>query len=125
MLAGLDTALTAVLGFAELLRMRSHGPLGQPRYAEFAADIAGSGKHMLDLVEDVQRFTAATGGGASIQRQPLLLSGVAERAARLLRGEEEARGVRIHVEVSRDLLVSADPRALLQLLLNLIGNAVK
>ena len=121
----LRSPLNAVLGFAELLQVQSHGPLGHPRYAEFAADIHASWQHMLALVEDVQRYATATGGKAALEVQPVDLRQAAERAARLLRLEEESRGVRIGVAVPSGLTVAADARALLQMLLNLIGTAVK
>lgn len=120
----LRSPLTAVLGFAELLQMQSHGPLGHPLYSEFASDIEASGRHMLGLVEGIQRYASATGGRASLDLRPVPLQEAVERAVRLLRLEER-RGVRIEVAVPKGLVAAADARALLQMLLNLLSNAVK
>ncbi|TPG59540.1 sensor histidine kinase [Roseomonas nepalensis] len=121
----LRTPLNAVLGFAELLQMQAHGPLGHRRYAEFAEDIAEGGRHMLALIEDVQRFSALREGRESLRLGPVEIGVPAQRAARLLRAEAAARGVEIAVRVPPGLSAMADPQSLLQILLNLVGNAAK
>ena len=121
----LRTPLNAVLGFAELLQMQPHGPLGHQLYAEFVQDIAAGGQHMLALIEDVQRFAAVRDGTQSLDLQPVDLGALAQRASRLLRAEAASREMEVSVRVPPGLSVVADPRALLQVLLNLVGNAVK
>lgn len=121
----LRTPLNAVLGFAELLQMQPHGPLGHRLYAEFVEDIAQGGQHMLALIEDVQRFTALREGKQTLDLLPVELATLAERAARLLRTEAAARGVDVSVRIPPGLTATADARSLLQVLLNLLGNAMK
>lgn len=121
----LRTPLNAVLGFAELLQMQPHGPLGHQRYGEFARDIAEGGRHMLALIEDVQSFVAAREGKQPLEMQVVDLSRLAERASRLLRAEAASRGMTINLDVPPGLAVRADARALMQVVLNLLGNAVK
>ncbi|MBP0445957.1 HAMP domain-containing histidine kinase [Roseomonas sp. SSH11] len=121
----LRTPLNAVLGFAELLQMQPHGPLGDQRYAEFANDIAEGGQHMLALIEDVQHFTALREGKQQLVRQPVRIGPIAQRAVRLLRAQAASRRMTVEQHVPAGLAVMADPRAMLQILLNLLGNAVK
>ena len=121
----LRTPLNAVLGFAELLQLQAHGPLGHRRYEEFAEDIAQGGQHMLALIEDVQRFSALRDGRGSLDLRPVEIAVPAQRAARLLRAEAAARGVEISLRVPPGLSAMADPQSLLQVLLNLVGNAAK
>ncbi|WP_458096975.1 sensor histidine kinase [Roseomonas sp. WA12] len=121
----LRTPLNAVLGFAELLQMQPHGPLGHQRYAEFVHDIAEGGQHMLALIEDVQGFVAVREGKQALELQPVAFAPLAQRAGRLLRAEAAARGMTITQAVPDGLTVQADPRALMQVVLNLLGNAVK
>ncbi|MCR0982480.1 sensor histidine kinase [Roseomonas populi] len=121
----LRTPLNAVLGFAELLQMQPHGPLGHKLYAEFVNDIAEGGQHMLALIEDVQRFAVLQEGRTAVDPRPVELAPVAERAARLLRAEAASRDIEVRIRVPPGLQALADSRSLLQILLNLVGNAVK
>lgn len=121
----LRTPLNAVLGFAELLQMQPHGPLGHARYAEFVSDITEGGQHMLSLIEDVQHFTALREGKQQLERQRVELASLARRATRLLRTESANRQMTLVDRTPPRLAVEADPRALLQVLLNLLGNSLK
>ncbi|MBP0494769.1 sensor histidine kinase [Pararoseomonas indoligenes] len=121
----LRTSLNAVLGFAELLQMQPHGPLGHKLYAEFVNDIADGGQHMLTLIEDVQRFAALRDGPAALDLHPVDLAAFGQRAARLLRAEAAGRDMDLQIRIPHGLRVMADSRSLLQILLNLLGNAVK
>ncbi|WP_338662830.1 HAMP domain-containing sensor histidine kinase [Pararoseomonas sp. SCSIO 73927] len=121
----LRTPLNAVLGFAELLQMQPHGPLGHKLYADFVNDIADGGQHMLTLIEDVQRFAALREGRTALDTQPVDLAALGQRAARLLRAEAAGRDMDLQVQIPPGLRAMADPRSLLQILLNLLGNAVK
>ncbi|SHJ64875.1 Signal transduction histidine kinase [Roseomonas rosea] len=121
----LRTPLNAVLGFAELLQMQPHGPLGHESYNAFANDIAEGGQHMLSLIEDVQHFAALREGKQQLERQRVELAPLAQRAARLLRAEAASREMTLDQRVPPGLVAMGDPRALLQILLNLLSNAVK
>ncbi|WP_426957859.1 sensor histidine kinase [Muricoccus radiodurans] len=121
----LRTPLNAVLGFAELLQMQRHGPLGHPRYAEFVTDISEAGAHMLSLVESVQRFAAARGGKEALELRRVDLHRLVERALRIARGEAGAQEITLLSAIPKGLMVAADERALLQMILNLVNNAVK
>ncbi len=115
-----------LVGLAELLQLRPRGPAIRPHHVETVGWTAPRGHHLPGLVESVQHVTRIVGGGGPApEREEVVLAAVAERAAQLLHREEEAGGVRIRVEVPIDVFVFADPRSLLQILLNLVGNAVR
>lgn len=121
----LRTPLVVVLGYAELLEAERHGPLGHPRYASFAAEIAEGGRHMLGLIEDLQRFARVRAGKEVLELRPLPLAPLLERAAGLLHGEAERAGQRLELAVVGAPAAQGDARALMQVLLNLLGNAVR
>src|SRR5262249_25601063 len=49
----LRTPLNAIIGFSEVLASELFGPIGQPRYGQYARDILASGKHLLDVINDI------------------------------------------------------------------------
>jgi signal transduction histidine kinase len=104
----LRTPLNAILGFSELLGFQMLGPLGHARYGEYAADIHRSGRHLLELVNDI-----------------LDLSKVIAGKAELRESEFPVRAL-IADCVAPDLpLLHADFRMIKQILLNLLSNAAK
>jgi signal transduction histidine kinase len=121
----LKTPLGIMLGFAELMTLGRFGPLGNARYESFAADIRDSGQHMLSLVEDIQRYANLRHGKEALNIQPVVLSWLADRLARMMHLQIEAAGMRCQLSVPESVLVMADSRALTQVLLNLMSNAVK
>jgi len=121
----LRVPLDAVLTRAELLQMQENGPLGDPRYAELAADIEASGAYMMTLVERLRAFAATRDGRAALEAEPVELAPVLERVAGLLYRVAVTRSISLDADIPSGLAVRADPRALLQMLLDLVGNAVR
>ncbi|MEO0983535.1 MAG: HAMP domain-containing sensor histidine kinase [Pseudomonadota bacterium] len=122
----MKTPLNAVIGFADALREETFGPLGHPRYAEYADHIYASGAHLLDLVKSILDL-------ARIEADRLTLSPViadpnkvAEECAAMVRQMAEANGLTLTVGIDPSTPECAfDPRAVRQILINLLTNAVK
>lgn len=125
----LDEALRSPLGRiianAEDLEAQSEGPLRR-EYAAYATDIAAAGRHLLSLVDDLVDLQAIERPDFRPVREELDLADLARRAAGLLSVRASAGEVRIDRPDEKDSLpATGEFRRTLQILVNLIGNAVR
>ena len=122
----LRTPLNAVIGFSEIQRREIFGPLGDPRYREYADDIHASGSHLLDLITTILDLSKAEARKLELERVWLDAMAATEAALRLVRATAGAKRIHLAVEAPpAPLRAFADERALKQILLNLLSNAVK
>lgn len=122
----LRTPLNAVIGFSEILTNELFGQLGDVRYKDYASDILASGRHLLSLVNDLLDHTRIEAGHMELSEAELDVQEQAEATLRLMR--ERAATAKVTLQSSfADVLpyLVADERAFRQMLLNLLGNAVK
>lgn len=125
----LDQALRQPLGRiianASTISGQLEGPLRQD-YAEYAADIAAAGRHLLELVDDLADLQAIERPGFTTAQEEVDLADLARRAAGLLNVRANARNVRIQTPpLGERAPARAEYRRVLQILVNLIGNAVR
>ncbi len=119
------TPLNAVLGFSDVMRAQLYGPL-DPRYAECAALIHEAGRHLLALAGDLQDVARLQAGRYDPRPEPIDASEPLQSALRLLRPAFDGAGVALEgPQGPGPLNAYADPRALRQILLNLLSNALK
>ncbi len=124
----LRTPLNAIIGFSGVMIGEYFGELGNAKYLNYANDIKNSGEHLLSLISDILDISAIELGRRDIVLQPVHLDALISNCVKLIRAGANASNKNIEVtsEVPASLpLVDADDRALQQILLNLIGNAVK
>ena len=122
----LRTPLNAVLGFSEMIRDRYYGPLGDVRYSEYAGDIFASGSYLLDLINDILDIAKIEAGKLVISPEPTDLRDLISAALRLVGERAERARISLETEVSdRIPILLADPRAIKQVLFNLLANAIK
>lgn len=124
----LDQALRQPIGriiaHASTISGQHEGPLRQD-YADYAADIAAAGRHLMALVDDLADLQAIERPDFATLREEVDLADVARRAAGLLKVRAGARQIRIQAPaLDERLLARAEYRRVLQILVNLIGNAV-
>ena len=119
----LRTPLNSVLGFAELLWM--DGVVGEQR--EYVGQIRRSGRHLLDLINEVLDLSRIEAGHMTISSEPVHLRGAVVEAIEMIAPEAASRGITIEPEYGAvcDSYVRADQQRLKQVLLNLLSNAVK
>ena len=127
--ARLDTALRAPLGRiianADSINAQSDGPLRQD-YAEYAADIASAARHLIGLVDDLVDLQAIERPDFHVAVEPIDLADLARRAAGLLAVRAADSKVRIEKPALGEALPAhGEFRRVLQILVNLIGNAVR
>ena len=121
----LRTPLNAIIGFSELITAQSFGRI-EPRYAEFAEDILSSGKHLLDLINDLLDMSKIEAGQFDladelIELAPLLQSCLTMVAPRAAEGQVSLTCPDTLMPVE----MRGDRRAVRQIVLNLMSNAVK
>jgi PAS domain S-box-containing protein len=122
----LRTPLNAILGFSEVIKDEMFGPIGNPRYREYAEDILRSGRHLLELISDILDMSKIEAGKLVLHEEPIKLDEVVESCLPLVRQRAAESGVALKVEVPAALpALFADETRLRQILLNLLTNAVK
>jgi len=122
----LRTPLNAIIGFAELIKDERFGPLGQARYVEYANDIFASGNHLLSLINDILDMAKIEAGRMELHEEEIAVAEIVEETARVLRHRAEEARVALSTSVDDALPdLYADRRSVRQILLNLVGNAVK
>jgi signal transduction histidine kinase len=122
----LRTPLNAIIGFSDLMRNAVFGPIGSPKYIDYARDIHRSGEHLLDLINEVLDMSKIEAGRYDLQFEDVNLARVTSECASFVSVPAEQGKISLTVAVGSDLFwVRADERALKQILLNLLSNAVK
>ncbi len=121
----LRTPLNAIIGFSELIRDQPFGPIA-PHYIEYAKDINASGRHLLDVINDILDLSKIEAGRYELTDEPVDLSAVVQSCVGMVRLRAQEGRVRIDVAPAiADASVRADARAVKQVVLNLLANAVK
>ncbi|MFM9938308.1 MAG: sensor histidine kinase [Hyphomicrobiaceae bacterium] len=122
----LRTPLNAILGFSEVMKDEVMGPMHNRNYREYAGNIHSSGKHLLHLINEILDLSRIEAGHYELHEEPVRLSDVAEDCYRLLKLRAESKGLEIVLEFEERLpQIWVDERAMRQICLNLLSNALK
>ena len=122
----LRTPLNAILGFSEIIAKECFGSAGSPRYVEYAGDIHSSGAHLLSLINDLLDVAKIEAGRMEVQPEILDPMPTLETTLKLIGAKARERRQELVISVSSDAPdLFADERALKQILINLVSNAVK
>jgi cell cycle sensor histidine kinase DivJ len=121
----LRTPLNAIMGFSDIMRTKMFGDL-QPKYAEYAELIHESGRHLLDLINDVLDMSKIEAHRYELSRETFDVREAVNAALRLVRLQADEAGVKLRgVLPAGPLEIDADRRAIKQIVLNLVSNALK
>jgi two-component system cell cycle sensor histidine kinase PleC len=122
----LRTPLNAILGFSEIIAQECFGPVGSERYRDYAGDIHSSGAHLLSLINDLLDVAKIEAGRMEIAPHMLDAGRALDIGLKLIgtKAREKDQTLVIAVEDNAPQLY-ADERALKQILINLVSNAVK
>ncbi|UDF03159.1 ATP-binding protein [Asticcacaulis sp. AND118] len=121
----LRTPLNAINGFSEIMAGEMFGPLGHARYKEYATDIHSSGQHLLALINDILDMSKIEAGKLTLKFEPVSVEEVVDDTLRLVRQRAEKAGLKMRVHLPQLPDIQADYRALKQVLLNILTNAIK
>jgi PAS domain S-box-containing protein len=121
----LRTPLNAIMGFSELIRDQTLGPIAS-HYVEYAGEINASGQHLLDVINDILDLSKIEAGRYELTEELIDLAALVQSCIGMIR--LRAQEGRVHLDVAQDITgawVRADQRAVKQVVLNLLDNAVK
>jgi len=122
----LRTPLNAILGFSEVMMNEVLGPMQNATYREYAGDIHSSGRHLLDLINEILDLSRIEAGRYELNEEPVTLVHMVDECENLLRLKARNKSLTVTRLVEPDLpRLWADGRATRQVVLNLLSNAIK
>ncbi len=122
----LRTPLNAIIGFSEIMSRELFGEVGRPQYREYASDILDSGRHLLDVINDILDFAKSEEGKLRLRPEPVEAAAVVESCRKIIHNECTEAGIALRVKLEPKLpVIDADAAKLRQILINILSNAVK
>ncbi|MCP5433658.1 MAG: sensor histidine kinase [Alphaproteobacteria bacterium] len=121
----LRTPLNAIIGFSELMTQELFGPLGHSKYAEYADDIRASGERLLEMINRILEFATLETGRTPLDRVPVDVEELIGEFLEMVRIRIAEAGLSLRTRISPMPRLRADPRALTQVLLHLVSNAIR
>ena len=121
----LRTPLNAINGFSDIMKKEMFGPLGDPRYKEYVNDILFSGQHLLALINDILDMSKIEAGKMTLNTEVMFMHEMITQVVRIIRGRAEESQLKLNIIADEVNEIEADPRAVKQVLLNLLTNAIK
>jgi two-component system, cell cycle sensor histidine kinase PleC len=122
----LRTPLNAILGFASMIDGQTLGPQGQARYGEYARFIHSAGEHLLGVINGLLDLSKIEAGHLALEEEDVALAELFEEATSLVLGQAERKSLALRAEpVGPHIMLRADRKAIRQVLINLLTNAVK
>jgi PAS domain S-box-containing protein len=122
----LRTPLNAIIGFSDLIRGETYGPVNNPKYVEYVREINEAGQTLLGIVNSMLELTQLNSGRRTVQIEPLTFEQVQKPA---LNGFEGALATRaLHVDIIPDPgchMMAGDRSCLVRVLRNVLDNAIK
>jgi len=122
----LRTPLNAIIGFSGMIMSEALGPIGSPRYKEYAGDIQESGAHLLGLISNILDVSKIEAGQVNLQTAEIDIEDVIHACLTIIKDRARDERVALAVNLAPDLpILIADQTKLKQVLINLLTNAVK
>jgi signal transduction histidine kinase/CheY-like chemotaxis protein len=121
----LRTPLTGILGLSEVLQLKIYGELND-KQSKTLKTIEESGRHLLDLINDILDLSKIEAGKLELQFVPYSLADICQASLQLIKGMAQHKHQYVHYSPPAEtIIVYADARRLKQLLVNLLSNAIK
>jgi len=121
----LRTPLNAIIGFSEIMQSGMFGPLGADKYLEYCRDIHESGQYLLEVINDILDMSKIEAGRLQLDLEETDLNRILADAMRFITARAEEKGLTLRTEVTPNIRIRVDRRAVKQIMLNLLSNAVK
>jgi signal transduction histidine kinase len=122
----LKTPLNAISGFAEVMRMEVYGPLGADKYREYVETIHQASAHLVEVVNDLMEVYSLEAGQIRVTPTKTDLRRTVLSVTRLLSHQAEQAGIHIVADIDNRIPpVETDEGRVRQVLINLVGNAIK
>lgn len=120
----LRTPLNSIIGFTSLLRRELTGPLNSEQRKQLEI-VQSSARHLLTLINDLLDVSRIEAGRADLEREPFDCAEVIAEAVKIVQPMGERKGLEIAVEAAPTIPMFGDRKRTLQVLLNLVNNAIK
>lgn len=121
----LRTPLNAIIGYSEMLLAQTYGELNE-RQTDRLNRVYRSGNHLLSLINDILDLSKIEAGRMELERMRIDMREVVQEVASELSGLAEAKGLSHRLELhNAPLMVLVDPQRIRQVVMNLLGNAIK
>ncbi|GHD60155.1 hypothetical protein GCM10017083_45900 [Thalassobaculum fulvum] len=121
----LRTPLNAIIGFSEIISRSVLGELPE-RYRSYGSDIHRSAQYLMNLIDDLLDMSRLDSGGYSINEEDVAVAGLLAECAAMVQPQAQAKRVSLATQVDgAEVVLRADDRGLRQVVLNLVGNAIK
>ncbi len=121
----LRTPLNAIIGFSETMRFQIFGPLGTPKYEEFAQDIHASGQHLLEIITDLLDMSKIEAGKTELNEDWFDLRATADSAIRLINARNVGNEHPVELRVDAETVLHGDELLVKQMMINLLTNSSK
>lgn len=119
------TPLNALIGFSELIANQTHGPIGEGRYVDYAKDLVVTSRHLLEVLNEVIDISRIDSDRYDIKILPFDVGEFVGRTQRLIVKMAADRGHQARFATNPGAVALADGKAMRQILINLVSNAVK
>ncbi|MEW6068816.1 MAG: ATP-binding protein [Nitrospirota bacterium] len=122
----LRTPLNSIIGFSEILQDEMYGKLNE-KQKEYINDIVGSGRHLLNLINEILDLSKVESGKMELELTRFLLRNVLDVSMSMLKEKAVKHGIKLSLDIEpdADIEIEADERKLKQIMFNLLSNAVK
>lgn len=122
----LRTPLNAIIGFSEMLAREDEMKLDAARRQDYARLIRDSGEHLLAVVNGILDMSRIEAGHFEIVTEPFAVKPLIESCRKMMSLRAEQAGIQLFTDIASDIPeINADPRALRQVVINLVSNAIK
>ena len=121
----LRTPLNAIIGFSEMMRDGVLGPIGNPKYESYVKDIYASGRYLLEMINDILDMSKIEAGRMTLSPEWVMLGPLFEECLSVVHPSAIEGKVDLIRSGNSGMSVFADKRAMKQVLINLLANAVK
>lgn len=122
----LRTPLNAILGFSEILDLKLYGPLGDRRYGEYVGHINKSGKHLLDLINDILDLSKIEAEKVTLNFDNHDIRPLIDGCLTMVRPAADEQDLTLSAPAGiGPIVLNCDKRAFNQMLLNLLSNAIR
>lgn len=121
----LRTPLNAIIGFSQMMLSATFGPLANERYQEYINDIHASGKHLLTLINDILDMSKIEAGRFSLDLQKEDIVPIIQETQRFFAPNISEKELSAELNMPETLPANIDKRAIKQVFLNILSNAVK
>ena len=122
----LRTPLNAIIGFSEIMRQEMFGPIGSEKYREYTNDIQDSGRHLLNVIDDILDISKIEAGRYALEDEEVDMADVLRWSVEIMRARTMDKAQKVRLDMPAEMPnLNADQRAMRQIMLNLLSNAAK